>query len=105
MVVAKVRESLAVRKQAAQKCNVEKFNLRKLKDLEVMKQYRIDITKRYVAMEIVITIGVYHFCQLRTKISSNIMLSKLIPYAEEIIGDHQCEFRRNRSLTDHIFCT
>ncbi|MDR0288736.1 MAG: hypothetical protein LBH78_01620, partial [Rickettsiales bacterium] len=28
----------------------------------------------------------------------------LIPYAEEIIGDHQGGFRRNRSTTDHIFC-
>ena len=25
-------------------------------------------------------------------------------YAEEIIGDHRCGFRRNRSTTDHIFC-
>ena len=33
---------------------------------------------------------------------SNILLSRLIPYAEEIIGDHQCGFRRNRSTTDHI---
>ena len=38
------------------------------------------------------------------KILSNIMLSKLIPYAEKIIGDHQCGFRSNRSTTDHIFC-
>jgi len=35
------------------------------------------------------------------KILSNILLSRLTPYAEEIIGDHQCEFRRNRSTTDH----
>jgi len=35
---------------------------------------------------------------------SNILLSRLIPYAEEVIGDHQCGFRRNRSTTDHIFC-
>ena len=27
----------------------------------------------------------------------------LTTYAEEIIGDHQCEFRRNRSNTDPIF--
>jgi hypothetical protein len=26
------------------------------------------------------------------KILSNILLSRLIPYAEEIMGDHQCEF-------------
>jgi len=34
----------------------------------------------------------------------NILLSRLIPYAEEVIGDHQCGFRHNRSTTDHIFC-
>jgi len=38
------------------------------------------------------------------KIVSNILLSRLIPYANEIIGDHQCGFRRNRSTIDHIFC-
>jgi hypothetical protein len=37
------------------------------------------------------------------KILSNILPSKLTPYAGEIIGDHQFEFRRNRSSTDHIF--
>ena len=40
LVVAKVRESkLAVRKQAAQKSDGGRFNLRKLNDLEVRKQY------------------------------------------------------------------
>jgi hypothetical protein len=34
---------------------------------------------------------------------SNILLSRLIPYADEIIGDHQCGFRRNRSTIDPIF--
>jgi retron-type reverse transcriptase len=37
------------------------------------------------------------------KILSNFLLSTLIPYADEIIGDHQCGFRRNRSTTDQIF--
>jgi hypothetical protein len=37
------------------------------------------------------------------KILSNILLARLTPYANEIIGDHQCEFRRNRSITDQIF--
>ena len=27
----------------------------------------------------------------------------LTPYTQEITGDHQCGFRRNRSTTDHIF--
>ena len=34
---------------------------------------------------------------------SSIFLSKLSPYAEEIIGDQQWGFRRYRSKTDHIF--
>jgi hypothetical protein len=37
------------------------------------------------------------------KILSNILLSRLVTYAKEIIGDHQCGFRRNRSTIDHIF--
>ena len=36
-------------------------------------------------------------------ILSNILLSRLVPYAKEIIGDHQCGFRRNSSTIDHIF--
>ena len=35
---------------------------------------------------------------------SNILLSRLISYAEEVNRDHQCGFRRNRSTADHIFC-
>jgi len=34
---------------------------------------------------------------------SNILLSRFMPYVEEIIGD-QCGFQCNRSTTDHIFC-
>jgi hypothetical protein len=37
------------------------------------------------------------------KILSNILLARLTPNADEIIGDHQCGFRRNRSTTDQIF--
>jgi len=38
------------------------------------------------------------------KMLSNILLSRLIPYAKVIIADHHCDFRRNRSTIDHIFC-
>jgi hypothetical protein len=38
------------------------------------------------------------------KILSNVLLSKLNPYANEIIGDRQCRMRRNRSTTDSIEC-
>jgi hypothetical protein len=34
------------------------------------------------------------------KILSNIFVSKLTPYVDEIIGAHQCGFRRNRTTTD-----
>jgi hypothetical protein len=37
------------------------------------------------------------------KILSNILLSGLTPYADEVIGDHQCGFQCNRSKTDQIF--
>jgi len=36
---------------------------------------------------------------------SNILLSRLIPYVKEIIGNDQHGFRRNRSTIDHIFCS
>jgi hypothetical protein len=38
------------------------------------------------------------------KILSNFLLSRLTPYAEEIIGDHQCRFARSRSATYHTLC-
>jgi hypothetical protein len=37
------------------------------------------------------------------KILSNILLARLTPYVNEIIGDHQCGFRRSRSTVDQIF--
>jgi hypothetical protein len=37
------------------------------------------------------------------KLLSNI-LSRLSPYIDEIIGDHQCGFPCNRSTADQIFC-
>jgi hypothetical protein len=38
------------------------------------------------------------------KIVFNILLSRFTPYVEQIIGNHQCGYQRNRSATDHIFC-
>jgi hypothetical protein len=37
------------------------------------------------------------------KILSNILLTRLTPYADEITGDHRCGFQCNRSITDQIF--
>jgi hypothetical protein len=50
-VGAKFREILAVSRQREQKFNVERFNLRKLNKLEVMKQYQIKISNRFAALE------------------------------------------------------
>jgi len=35
---------------------------------------------------------------------STILHSRLTPYTEEFMWDHQCGFRRNRSTTDLTFC-
>jgi len=51
LLFAKLRERLAVRKQAAQKFEGERFNLRKLKELEVKEKYQIEITNRFAALE------------------------------------------------------
>jgi len=50
-VVAKVREILALSKQAAQKFDVEISKLRKLNELEVREQYQIKISNRFAALE------------------------------------------------------
>jgi hypothetical protein len=44
----------------------------------------------------VVIIEAYHCCPL--------LLARLTPYADKVIGDHQCGFWRNRSMTDQIFC-
>jgi len=51
LVIAKVRERLAVGKQAAQRFDRQRFNLRKLNEPEVREQYQIEITKRFAAFE------------------------------------------------------
>jgi len=50
-VVVNVRERLAVSKQAAQKFDVGRFNLRKLNELEVRLQYQIEISNSFTALE------------------------------------------------------
>jgi hypothetical protein len=50
LVVEKVREILPVRIQAAQKFDMERFNVRKLNELEVRKQYQIKILHRFAAL-------------------------------------------------------
>jgi hypothetical protein len=42
------------------------------------------------------------FLSTAYKILTNIILARLTPYMNEIIGDHQCGFRRNVSTMDQI---
>ena len=51
LVIAKVRERLAVGKQAAQRFERQRFNSRKLNEPEVREQNQIEITKRFAALE------------------------------------------------------
>jgi len=51
LVIAKVRERLVVGKQAAQRFDRQRFNLRKLNEPEVREHYQIKITNRFAALE------------------------------------------------------
>ena len=51
LVVAKVRDRLAASKKAAQKFYIERFNLRKLSELKVSKEYQIKVSYRFVALD------------------------------------------------------
>jgi len=50
-VIAKVRERLAVGKQAAQRFDRQRFNLTKLNEPEVNEQNQVEITNRFTALE------------------------------------------------------
>jgi hypothetical protein len=47
LVVAKVRERLAVSKQAAQKIDMERFNVKKLNEGDVKEQYQVTIRNTF----------------------------------------------------------
>jgi len=49
LAVPKVKERFSVSKQAVQKFDVDRFNLRKLSELEVRKQYQIKFSNRFAA--------------------------------------------------------
>ena len=50
-MVAKVGERLALSKEAVQKFELERFNIRKPNELEVRKQYEIKISDRFETYE------------------------------------------------------
>jgi hypothetical protein len=50
-MVAKVRGKLAASKHSVQKFDGKSFNLSTLSELEVMKQYQIEISKSFAASQ------------------------------------------------------
>jgi hypothetical protein len=49
-VVAKVKERLAESKQTKHIAHMERFNLKKLKEVEGKEQYRVEISSRFAAL-------------------------------------------------------
>jgi hypothetical protein len=50
-VLAKVRKRPAVSKQKTQRVHMERFNLKKLNEVQRKEQYRVEILNRFGALE------------------------------------------------------
>jgi len=90
-VIAKVRERIAVGKQAAQMFDRQRFNLRKLNEPEIREHYQIKITNRFAALENVN--DEENVNRTWGNIKENIQTS-----AEESLGVH--ELKRNKPWFD-----
>jgi hypothetical protein len=51
LVVAKIGERIAVNKQGSHKFHMERFNLKKLNDVEGQEKYRVEVSNRFAALE------------------------------------------------------
>jgi hypothetical protein len=49
--MAKVRERLAVNKQRSHRFHMERFNLKRLNEVEDKEQFRIEVRNRFTALE------------------------------------------------------
>jgi hypothetical protein len=49
--VAKVKERLAMNKQRSQRFNMERFNLKKLNDVEGKGQFCVEVSNRFATLE------------------------------------------------------
>jgi hypothetical protein len=56
-VVAKVMERLAVNKQRSHRFHMERFNLKKLNQVQGKEQYRVEVSNRFAALEALDTGG------------------------------------------------
>jgi hypothetical protein len=50
-VVAKIKERIAVNKQGSHKFHMERFNLKKLIEVEGKEKYRVEVSNRFAAVE------------------------------------------------------
>jgi hypothetical protein len=50
-MVAKIRERLAANKQRSHSFDMEKFNLKKLNEVEGKEEYRVEVSNRFAALE------------------------------------------------------
>jgi hypothetical protein len=51
LVVAKFRERFTVSKQTTRRVHMERFNLKKLNEVEGKEQYRVEISNKFAALE------------------------------------------------------
>jgi hypothetical protein len=51
LVVANVRKRLAVNKKRSHKFHMERFNLKKLNEVEGKERYRVEVSNRFAALE------------------------------------------------------
>ena len=58
-----------------------------------------------VIKQIVVIVRGISLLPITHKVLSNILLSRLTPYVEEIIGDHQYGFQHKMSTADHTLCS
>jgi hypothetical protein len=55
LLVANIRERLTVSKKTMHRVHMERFNLKKLNEVESKEQYRVEISNRFVALENLVT--------------------------------------------------
>jgi hypothetical protein len=91
LVVAKVRERLAVSKRAAQKIDTERFSLKKLNEGDVKEQYQVTVRNKFAALEILKDSG--NINRGWDNIRENIKIS-----AQESLG--YCESKHRKPLFD-----
>jgi hypothetical protein len=51
LVVAKVRKRLTVNKQRSQRFHMERFNLKKLNEVEGKEQFLVEVSNKFAALE------------------------------------------------------